>query len=107
MGIISVLVAEHTGDTLTILVWVLSCRVFGFGIESAMLDYVCQFADTLGVTAVRGIIVETPNNQPCREVYANNGFVATGSSWELAPASPPAVPAWLTVTTTAHSPTRG
>jgi FkbH-like protein len=105
MGIISVLVAELAGNVLTIPVWVLSCRVFGFGMESAMLRELCQLGERLGVTVVRGTIVETPNNQPCREVYGNHGFTLTGAAWELAASSPPAVPAWLTVTTTDLSPT--
>jgi len=98
MGIISVMVVEQVEDALLVPIWVLSCRVFGFGIESAMLRYVADLAQKLGVGLVRGMIVETPNNQPCREVYASNGFSATDSGWELTSATRPEVPAWLAVT---------
>jgi FkbH-like protein len=98
MGIISVMVVEQVEDALLVPIWVLSCRVFGFGIESAMLRYVADLAQKLGVGLVRGMIVETPNNQPCREVYASNGFTATDSGWELTSATRPEVPAWLAVT---------
>ncbi len=100
MGIISVMVVEHLHHALLIPVWVLSCRVFGFGIESAMLGSVSSLGQKLGVSTIRGIIVETPNNQPCREVYSANGFAAVGECWERSSAVAPAVPAWLSVTTT-------
>jgi FkbH-like protein len=98
MGIISVMVVEQKEGALVIPIWVLSCRVFGFGIESAMLGYVAGLGQRLGVSVVRGLIVETPNNQPCREVYASNGFVAGEAGWELSSAVTPVVPEWLAVT---------
>ena len=104
MGIISVMVVEQLDDALLIPIWVLSCRVFGFGIESAMLSYVAGLGRKLGVGVVRGLIVETPNNQPCREVYATNGFAAGGAGWELSSAVTPAVPAWLAVSAVDVSP---
>ena len=96
MGIISVIIVEQVEDALLIPVWVLSCRVFGFGIESAMLRYVAELGQRLGVGVVRGLIVETPNNQPCRGVYKTNGFVAGESGWQSSGVLPE-VPAWLTV----------
>lgn len=90
MGVVSILVLE--GEE--ILVWVLSCRVFGFGIETALLNVARRTSSVL-----HGSIVETPNNQPCREVYATNGFEKTGEgTWEWRSETIPPDPAWLTVT---------
>jgi len=89
MGVVSIMVLE--GEE--IVVWVLSCRVFGFGIETALLN-VARRASKV----VRGSIVETPNNQLCREVYATNGFMRVGDVWEWRSDTVPADPAWLTVT---------
>ena len=97
MGIISVMVVEQVGDALVVPIWVLSCRVFGFGIESAMLGYVADLARKLEVGVVRGLIVETSNNQPCRAVYASNGFVAGDAGWEASAMVTPVVPGWLAV----------
>ena len=98
MGIISVMVLEQAGNTLSIAVWVLSCRVFGFGIETAMLNQVQRIADRLEIRNLRGLLVETHNNQPCRNVYASNGFVSNGKDWELQVSEIPPDPAWLSVT---------
>jgi FkbH-like protein len=89
MGIVSVMVLA--GSEIT--VWVLSCRVFGFGIEAALLNEVRRKAVT-----VRGVIVETASNQPCREVYASNGFERIGDAWQSTPGAAPANPGWLAVT---------
>jgi FkbH-like protein len=97
MGVISAMIIEQSPDALEIPIWVLSCRVFGFGIETAMLNQVRRNAQRIGINTVRGLIVETPNNQPCREVYSANGFTWNGSVWELRDAEPAADPAWLTV----------
>ena len=97
MGIISVMVVEKIGDSLAVPIWVLSCRMFGFEIESAMLGYVADLGRKLGVGTVRGLIVDTPNNQPCRQVYASNGFLATELGWEASVSVTPAVPQWLAV----------
>jgi FkbH-like protein len=98
MGIISVMVLEEAGNTLNIAVWVLSCRVFGFGIETAILNQVQRIADRLEIPNLRGLLVETPNNQPCRNVYASNGFVSNGKDWELQVSEIPPDPAWLSIT---------
>ena len=98
MGIISVMVLEQAGNTLNIAVWVLSCRVFGFGIETAMLNQVQRIADRLEIRNLRGLLVETPNNQPCRNVYASNGFVSNGKDWQPQVLETPPDPAWLSVT---------
>ncbi len=97
MGIISVMVLEKTGDALAVPVWVLSCRVFGFGMETALLNQVRLLARELGASLLRGPFVETPNNQPCRDVYAANGFSWNGSAWELPAPTPLQNPPWLSV----------
>lgn len=97
MGIISVMVLEEIEGTLQIPVWVLSCRVFGFGMETAMLHQARRIGKELGTETLRGLFVETPNNQPCRDVYSSNGFTWSSTAWELRESAIPADPAWLTV----------
>jgi FkbH-like protein len=89
MGIVSVMVME--GEE--IVAWVLSCRVFGFGIETALLNEARR-----GSPGVRGTVVETANNQPCREVFAVNGFSLVDGVWEWRGGVVPRDPEWLTVT---------
>ena len=88
MGIVSVLVFD--GEE--IVAWVLSCRVFGFGIETALLNEARR-----GSPVVRGTVVATASNQPCREVFAANGFELVEGVWEWRGSGVPEDPAWLSV----------
>jgi FkbH-like protein len=99
MGIVSVMIIQQVEDALEIPVWVLSCRVFGFSIESVMLNQVRRIAQRSGISVVRGLFVETPNNQPCRDVYSTDGFTAIGGGWELTVSGLKPDPPWLSITT--------
>lgn len=97
MGIVSAMIILFEEDALVVTSWVLSCRVFGFGIEAAMLNFLRRLAQRLNLPAIHGRIVETLNNHPCREVYAKNGFVRQGLIWtsETTVRSPD--PPWLEI----------
>jgi FkbH-like protein len=99
MGIISAMVLDLAEDALEISVWVLSCRVFGYGIETAMLNVVRRLGRRLNLAVIKGQILETPNNQPCREVYAANGFARQGDIWIGDTAAVSVDPSWLQITT--------
>lgn len=99
MGIISVLVAQRESGDLRIPVFVLSCRVFGYGVETALLN---MLKDTLaGQEGARlaGTHVPTQVNAPCRDTYAENGFLEQDGQWVWTLQSPPvADPVWLDIT---------
>lgn len=97
MGTISVLIAEQDQGRLSVPIYVLSCRVFGYGMEFAILEAARKLAST--GQAMFGPFAETPFNQPCREVYPAAGFVAVEGGWlrEDASATPIAVESWLTI----------
>jgi FkbH-like protein len=76
MGTISVAVVEETAPGVAILAFVLSCRVFGFGMENALLNWIKLWRP--GRT-IFGHFKETPHNQPCHRVYPDNGFTWDGS----------------------------
>lgn len=97
MGTIAVLVVEQTADGLGIPVFVLSCRVFGYGMEFALLEQARRFARA--GDDLFGALVETPFNQPCRDVYPTAGFHAVAGGWVYrdAAAAPIAFPSWLAV----------
>jgi FkbH-like protein len=100
MGLISALCLDLTGGALAIPVFVLSCRVFGYGIEDAVLGAVRRLARAGvggGAMSIRGAFTATPHNEPCREVYPRNGFTFDGESWVLTDVDSPRDPAWLTV----------
>lgn len=75
-GLIGVIV--RSGDTLD--QFVMSCRVFGLGIEQAALHGVAQRAleDHASLSAE---IVETPKNGPARGVFRDAGWRHEGTTW--------------------------
>lgn len=88
-GIVGLLMAEHKGDALEIETLLLSCRVIGRTVETAMLAHVCARARLAGAEFVAGVVIPTPKNEPVRDVFARHAFtkVAEGSdgatSWRL------------------------
>ncbi len=76
---------------------VLSCRVFGLGVEQAMLDAVLA---SLGPTMpARAKLSSTGKNGPCLSVYRDAGFRAAGEGlWTILPSDRPAVAGHVEVT---------
>jgi FkbH-like protein len=95
MGMVGTMVIWRVAGGLEIPVFVLSCRVFGFGIEFALLNALRK----LGTTENRllGLYKETPNNAPCREFYAKAGLQRDEAGWAGTIGDLKAAPSWLTV----------
>lgn len=88
-GIVGFMMANQTGGALEIDTLLLSCRVIGRTVETAMLAYLCEHAVERGLQWVRGRIVITGKNAPARDLYERHGFrrdvaeLAGENSWEL------------------------
>lgn len=96
MGTICIAVLHDKPASLEIPIFVLSCRVFGYGIENVVVNAVKRLARRRGVKVV-GPFKETPHNEPCRKVYPENGFTWDGSAWIYDGSSPTSDPTWLTI----------
>lgn len=94
MGTIAVAVVEETKRGAEILAFVLSCRVFGYGMENALLNRIKSWYH--GAT-LYGRFKETPHNQPCHRVYPENGFTWNDDCWTFGGGKEIADPAWLTI----------
>src|SRR5262249_2835294 len=70
------------GDQAVIDSFLMSCRVIGRGVESAMLAYLAMLAARRGYDELHGEFVPTRKNEPSRDLYTRHGFVGidTGSS---------------------------
>ena len=103
MGTTCVAVVRFRADRLELLPFVLSCRVFGYGIERAMLNHIKAVAARRGARRIVGHHVETPHNAPCRSFLADNGFRADGGAWifEVGNDASPPNAAWLAITVAA------
>jgi FkbH-like protein len=97
-GTTCVAVVKFAGTQMELLPFVLSCRVFGYGIERGVLNYLKTVAAQRGLRTIVGRYVETPQNAPCKDFLANNGFHEHEGRWSfyLGDPSPPDAP-WLEV----------
>ncbi|MGV6820762.1 MAG: HAD-IIIC family phosphatase [Parvularcula sp.] len=99
MGIISVMVADYSGDYVEIPIFVLSCRVFGYGAETALLNAIKRSLDEVDKKGIRGVWMATPANAPCKETYPDNGFVEVDGAWVYEQTGAAIEdPEWLTIT---------
>jgi len=73
-GIVGVMMAQADGTEMRIDTFLLSCRVIGRTIETAMLAELCDDARRRGLTALRGQIIPTAKNSPARDLFERHGF---------------------------------
>ncbi|MHB8622291.1 MAG: HAD-IIIC family phosphatase [Sulfuricaulis sp.] len=98
MGTTCVAIVRFDGEEMILLPFVLSCRVFGYGIERSMLNYLKIAAAEKGVRRIVGRYIPTPQNAPCKDFLRDNGFLEQGECWVFdVGTSSPANAAWLQV----------
>jgi FkbH-like protein len=91
MGIVCAAIVTVDEDRAEIPIFVLSCRVFGYGVETAMLS---EIARRCGIGTERktlfGPYIASIENHPCRNMYTDHGFQSTdgGFLWGGAPTLP-------------------
>ena len=98
MGTISIAVVHSLPDRVEIPVFVLSCRVFGYGIERVVVNVVKRMALEAGLPVV-GRYVETSHNEPCRKVYPDAGFGWDDGAWHWKGEGEIQDPPWLAIST--------
>ncbi len=72
-GIITLAIVDKGPDAWTIRSFVLSCRVFGRGIEHALLHVIARAAENEGVRSLRIELTPTEKNAPARD-FVDNAF---------------------------------
>jgi FkbH-like protein len=73
-GVVTEIIAEKGGDRLTILLWVMSCRVFKRGLEGAMFDALVYAAKNSGIKTIIGKYIATEKNRIVADYYETLGF---------------------------------
>jgi FkbH-like protein len=82
MGTVCVVVVHEKQAIHEIPVFVLSCRVFGFGVETLVLDYLKRAAQKrFGTVRLRGFFKATDHNAPCEGMYRDHGFSSEEEAW--------------------------
>ncbi len=56
--------------------FLLSCRILGRGVETAVLAWLVDEARARGIAEIVGKVIEAPRNEPARNVYRTHGFAA-------------------------------
>ena len=106
-GVVGLALARTEGDSCVIDSFLLSCRVIGRGIETALLAHLAEHAREAGAKRLIGEFVPSRKNAPCADFYPEHGFVRRSSPEEPDTASTcyeydlttatPISPAWITL----------
>jgi len=73
-GIVGVVMAQAHDDRLDIDTLLLSCRVIGRTVETAMLAHLCDAALTRGLGKLTGRLIPTAKNIPVRDLFERHNF---------------------------------
>jgi FkbH-like protein len=101
-GIVGVVMAQEQGNALDIDTLLLSCRVIGRTVETAIFAEICDAATRRGLKAITGRVVPTAKNMPARDMFERHGFTRTSEDaagttfWQLdLPRDAIACPPWF------------
>ena len=84
-GIVGLMMAQAIGQRLEIDTCLLSCRVIGRTVETAMMAYLVNRAAARGLETIVGRIIPTAKNEPVRDLFERHGFtkVSMGVNGEI------------------------
>lgn len=102
-GLVGVAITHLEGDVSQIDTLLLSCRVIGRSVETALLSFLAERARAHGARRLQGWFLPTKKNAPARDFYAAHGFTTAhqngdGTLWSLdLAANPIPAPEWVRV----------
>jgi FkbH-like protein len=83
-GITGTFIIKKNGKTEWILdTFLLSCRVMGRKIETAILFSLLAYAKKCGVKTIIGKYIPTKKNEPIKNFLSEHGFKQDGESWKF------------------------
>jgi FkbH-like protein len=103
-GLVGVAITRDEDEACEIDTFLLSCRVIGRTVETALLSNLAHSAVGRGRTILCGWFLPTKKNAPSREFYSRHGFElkmqnSEGSFWTLdLKGQPIACPEWIKIT---------
>lgn len=78
-GMIGVVICRPAGGDWEIDTWLMSCRVLGRQVESAVLDEIVRATAERGIEALVGRYIPSGRNELVKDHYAKLGFAAAGT----------------------------
>ena len=100
-GLVGVAITRDDGDACEVDTFLLSCRVIGRSVETALLSHLARMAAARGRQRLVGRFIPTKKNAPARDFYAQHGFELSdeppeGSVWSLSlEQNTIAIPDWI------------
>lgn len=88
-GTVGVVMAQARDGKLDIDTFLLSCRIIGRTVETAMLAHLCTLATERGIATLSGQLRPTARNMPAQDMFERHGFAKVSedrsgnSIWEL------------------------
>jgi FkbH-like protein len=76
-GLTGVAMCEITDNTLRIDNILLSCRVLGRGVETALMSCIAKAALYQGCTKITGVYIPSAKNAPIADYFDKVGFIGT------------------------------
>ncbi len=73
-GLVGVAITNQIDDVCEIDSFLLSCRVIGRSVETALLSYLAREAASGGMRSIRGWYLPTRKNAPSKDFYPKHGF---------------------------------
>jgi FkbH-like protein len=81
-GVVGLALAKNQGSSCYIDSFLLSCRVIGRGVETALLAYIAEHALETGAKRLVAEFIPTKKNAPCASFYPDHGFTEISSPEE-------------------------
>ena len=91
-GLVGVVLAVPEAEAWKIDTLLMSCRVIGRKVETAMLALLERIASASGVQRLTGEFIPTKKNQPAANFLPEHGFTTDGGQWQLQLDAPRALP---------------
>lgn len=73
-GVVSLVIGKKNGDTLELILWLMSCRVLKRDMEQAMLDTLVWRSRESGIRKLHGYYYKTAKNAMVKDFYGTMGF---------------------------------
>ncbi len=74
MGVTCVAIGKMVNKQFELLVFVLSCRVFGYQFEHAVMNHIKRQAAAMGAQKIHAQYIATAQNSPCKNFLTECGF---------------------------------
>ncbi len=79
-GLVAVALARTTPGVWTVDSFLMSCRVIGYGIETALMATISADAVAAGAARLDGEFIVTKKNVPARDIYERHGYTHAGTT---------------------------